>query len=68
MGKKLLFKMEPVYKICVLQNEDEKVKNFVKIPANQPDFNGFMAVILERFPQLENATFYMFYEGKFCVF
>ena len=60
--------METVYKICVLQNSDEKVKHFVKVTTNQPDYNGFMAIIFERFPQLKTVQFYMFYDGKLCVF
>lgn len=60
--------METLYKICVMQNKDEKVKHFVKVTTVQPDFNGFMAIIFDRFPQLKTVQFYMFYDGKFVVF
>lgn len=57
---------EEVFMMTVLQNEDEKVKYFVKVRKDKLDFNGFTAMIFEHFPQLKTVQFYMFYEGKLC--
>lgn len=70
--KKNIPKMTPVFKISVLENEDDPMGNahFSIIQPRLPTFDSFKQAIFDRMPALKKRPLYMFYIGKQnqCVF
>lgn len=62
--EKKYFKMVPVFKISLFENESDNNSYYVLIQPRLPTFDSFKQAIYDRFPVLRNKPLCMYYYGK----